>query len=328
MEELRQQTENILSGKDKRFMIIVGPCSISDQESTLEYAKLLKNLANEVSDQIFIVMRAYLEKPRSTVGWKGYVYDPDLNEDYNIVKGIKNSEKLLKALNKIGVPLATEFLSPILAPTIAPYITIGTIGSRTTTSQVHRELASSLALPIGFKNEPYGHTKEAVEAMVSSMHPHTFLGTQDGKRIKIIKSKGNKKTFLILRGGKNGANYFKENITQAIKDLKNHKLKGAIVVDCSHNNSGKDHKKQEIVAKHVLEQYLDGNKKIKGIMLESNLLADNQKVRKGKKIKYGVSITDTCISFQETEKIIKDFYKQLSLKINLKRIHAHTASAL
>lgn len=297
--------------KEKRFIVICGPCSIHNKEEAISYARMLLGLQREVEDKIFLVMRVYLEKPRSTVGWKGFIMDSDFSGEYDIRKGTSESLDLLKQIRALGVPVATEFLSPFLSPIIAPYISIGTIGARTVASQIHRELASSLAMPVGFKNDTHGDIKPAIEAMITAREAHTYLGTDDGILVDVIKTEGNPNTFLILRGGSSGSNADEKTVSEAEILLEKNNLPKHIVIDCSHGNSGKDHTKQKLVVEEVIKLKNVGHESIKGLMLESNINEGKQEIGLGD-LAHGVSVTDACISFEETKELVHKIAKALN----------------
>jgi len=309
--EGRQTIKNILDGKDNRQIIIVGPCSIHDIEAGVEYAKKLKKLSDEVKDKVYIVMRTYLEKPRSTVGWKGLIYDPDLDNSLDIEKGIITGRKFLLAVNEIGLPCANEFVRTGLPQYTADLTSWAAIGARTVESQTHRELASGLSMPVGMKNNTSGEISSAVDACVAALHPHTFLGlTMDGRNCK-VRTLGNKYGHVILRGGNGKPNYYPEKVAETLVLLKKAGLSERVIIDCSHANCAKIAEKQEEAAYNVLEQIRSGNFAIRGIMIESNLYGGNQPFPKTaeeiKNLKYGTSITDQCLPFDVTERIIRRY---------------------
>lgn len=313
--EGRETIRAILEGRDNRVLMILGPCSIHDIDAGLEYAKKLSILANEVKDKVYVVMRSYLEKPRSTVGWKGLIYDPDLNDSLDLEKGIIIGRKFLLAVNELGLPCANEFLRTELPQYTADLTSWAAIGARTVESQTHRELASGLSMPIGMKNNTSGEISSAVDACISASYPHTFLGlTMDGKNCK-VRTKGNKNTHVVLRGGKNGPNYFSDKVAETLMLLKKAGLPERVVIDCSHANCGKIAEKQEEVAYNILQQIKSGNTTIKGIMIESNLYLGNQPFPKSldqiTNLKYGVSITDPCLDFESTERIVRRYTSEL-----------------
>jgi len=282
----------------------VGPCSIHDTKAGIEYAEKLKELADKVSENIYVVMRVYFEKPRTTVGWKGLINDPDLNGSFNIPKGIEIGREFLSEVTRIGLPTATEFLDPFTPQYIGDLVSWGAIGARTAESQTHRQMASGLSMPIGFKNGTGGSVQLAIDGMIACEGEHAFLGIDDDGKTSIVITKGNKANHVILRGGASGTNYDKDSINEAQELLKKNNLVPNIVVDCSHGNSNKDHNRQPIVFKEVIEQRLNGNNKIIGIMLESNINPGNQSLGNIEDLEYGVSITDKCVGWEKTEEII------------------------
>jgi len=311
LKKTREDIINILNGKDKRKIIITGPCSIHDIEEAFDYAKKLKELSEKVSDKFLIIMRTYFEKPRTTTGWKGLIYDPELNDNCNMEKGIILARKLLLRITSIGIPVGTEFLSTITPQYIDDLVSWAAIGARTTESQPHREMASGLSMPVGFKNNTAGSINIAVNAISSAIEPHSFPGINKEGKTAVVKTRGNKYVHLILRGGKK-PNYYKEEVDKAINELKKNNLPANIIIDCSHGNSGKDRKLQPNVFKDVIRQ-MNQNNNIKGLMLESNINEGNQKITTPDKLKYGVSVTDDCMSFETTERIIKQGYDDLNI---------------
>lgn len=302
----RHTIENILSGKDKRLFVVVGPCSIHDTRAALEYANRLSTLSKEVKDKIFIIMRVYFEKPRTTVGWKGLINDPFLDDSFCIEEGLDLARKLMLDITQIGLPIGTEALDPISPQYLSDLVSWSAIGARTTESQTHREMASGLSSPVGFKNGTDGSVDIAINAMLSAKNPHAFLGLNEQGVVSIIKTKGNQFGHIILRGGSDGPNHDAVSIAQAQENMLNAKLRDNIVVDCSHGNSHKNHKLQSAVFMDVIGQVIMGNRAIKGLMLESHLFEGSQKFITGEKekLQYGVSITDACIDWDETERII------------------------
>ena len=299
----RQTVKDILDGKDDRLFAVVGPCSIHDTELALEYGKRLKALADEVSEQIFIIMRVYFEKPRTTVGWKGLINDPHLNGSFEIEDGLRKARKLLIDLSKIGVPLATEALDPISPQYLQDTITWTAIGARTTESQTHREMSSGLSSPVGFKNGTDGSLDVAVNAMKSVVSGHAFLGINPQGQVAITKTKGNQYGHVVLRGGGGKPNYDSVSIALCEQALEKAKLPTNIVVDCSHANSNKDHNVQPLVLDDIAHQIKDGNRSICGVMIESNINEGNQSIPDDlSQLKYGVSVTDACISWESTVK--------------------------
>tara|TARA_B100000945_G_scaffold159705_1_gene128253 strand:+ start:11709 stop:12749 length:1041 start_codon:yes stop_codon:yes gene_type:complete len=304
IKESRKTIENIIEGKDSRLLLLMGPCSIHDTKAGIKYAEKLKELADKVSKNIYIVMRVYFEKPRTTVGWKGLINDPDLNGSYNIPKGIEIAREFLSEVTRIGLPTATEFLDPFTPQYIGDLVSWGAIGARTAESQTHRQMASGLSMPIGFKNGTGGSVQLAIDGMIACNGEHAFLGIDDDGKTSIVITKGNKANHVILRGGASGPNYDKDSINEAQELLKKNNLEPNIVVDCSHGNSNKDHNRQPIVFKDILDQRVNGNDKIIGIMLESNINPGSQSLGNIEDLKYGVSITDKCVGWEKTEEII------------------------
>jgi len=310
--ESRNSVIDILNKRDNRLMAVVGPCSIHDPKAAIEYAEKLYNLSNIVKDKIFIIMRVYFEKPRTTVGWKGLINDPDMDGSHLISKGLGIARRLLLEITKMKLPVACEMLDPITPHYLSDMITWGAIGARTTESQTHREMASGLSFPVGFKNGTDGNVKVAVDAMKTALRPHSFLGINAEGKSSIVKTTGNNNVHIVLRGGEKKPNYFKEDIESVVKMLQENSLLDSVMVDCSHGNSSKDHTKQEGVLKNLIEQIKSGSKHIKAVMIESNLYEGNQSIPEDKsQLKYGVSVTDKCIGWQDTERIIKEAAERL-----------------
>jgi len=301
--EGRRDVANILTGNDSRFMIITGPCSIDDPKAALEYAQKLSQLRTQVDKKILLIMRTYFEKPRTTVGWKGLITDPEQNDSGRINEGIKKSRELLININKIGIPTATEFLSPLIHPYISDLITYGAIGARTVESQTHREFVSGLNLPVGLKNSTEGSIQTAIDAITSVKHSHTYIGIDQDGKARVIKTDGNHYAHLILRGGKSGPNYDETTVKKTIEQLKENSHIQRIVIDCSHSNSNKQYEQQTKVALNVAEQRKN-NPFIAGIMLESYLESGHGK-------KYGQSKTDACINWDTTKATIERIYALL-----------------
>ncbi|CAA3708471.1 Phospho-2-dehydro-3-deoxyheptonate aldolase, Tyr-sensitive [Candidatus Portiera aleyrodidarum] len=299
----RKAIKNILNGNDKRLLVIVGPCSIHDTTSALEYANKLKKLSKELEDQMLVVMRAYIEKPRTNIGWKGFLYDPFLDESNDLKYGIYISRKLMYDISIIGLPISNEILNPITSGFFEDLISWGAIGARTTESQIHREVVSGVSFPIGFKNGTDGNIEIAIDAIKTAENKHFHIGIDQTGRISIIKTKGNLNTHLILRGGNNGPNYYKNNINLYCQLMTRKGIKNKIMVDCSHSNSGKNPDNQERVLENIIEQRISGNKSLIGIMLESNINSGSQHLSNN--LKYGVSITDGCLSWLETENLLR-----------------------
>ena len=307
----REIVRSIIDGTDKRLLLVVGPCSIHNPREAIDYAERLKALSESVNDKLFIVMRAYFEKPRSTVGWKGLINDPHLDDSFKIAEGLAMARKLLLEISKLGLPLANEALDPITPQYLQELFSWTAIGARTSESQTHREMASGLSCPVGFKNGTDGSLDVALNALQSVKSPHRFLGISPDGKVSIVTTKGNAHAHVVLRGGTNGPNYYPENIAVCEEELESIGATQAIMVDCSHANSNKDHTKQGSVLAAVAEQISVGNKSIRGVMLESNLKPGNQKVDSSQELQYGVSITDACIGWEETERLLKDFHKAL-----------------
>ena len=309
----RTAIQNILTGTDPRQFIIVGPCSLHDPKAALEYAAKLKVLADKVADKLLIVMRVYFEKPRTTVGWKGLINDPNLDGSFEVQKGLLTARQLLIDIAELGLPAATESLDPVTPQYLSELVSWTAIGARTIESQTHREMASGLSMPVGFKNSTDGNIQVALDAIQAARNPHHFLGTNQVSQVSIFKTKGNAYSHIILRGGGGQANFDAAIVTWVEKKLKELKLPQTIVIDCSHGNSYKQHYLQATVFQNVLQQILDGNQSIVGMMLESNLHEGNQKIPSNlSQLKYGVSITDKCIGWQETESIILSAHQSLS----------------
>ena len=302
----RDQIKNILDKSIKKFMIVVGPCSIHDVDAAKEYATRLKNLESSLSANCLVVMRVYFEKPRTVIGWKGLINDPDLDGSFKINKGIKIARKLLIDLAEMQIPCGHEFLDLVSPQYVSDLISWGAIGARTTESQSHRELASGLSCPVGFKNGTDGSLQIAIDAMNAARHSHSFLSvTKEGKSA-IFNTAGNDDCHIIHRGGNNKSNYESDDVKNSVRILEQNGMRPNIMIDASHANSNKDFKMQSKVVDDVKCQLLSGEKNLIGIMLESNLVEGNQKINSRDKLKYGQSITDSCIGWEETENIILD----------------------
>jgi 3-deoxy-7-phosphoheptulonate synthase len=303
--EYRETCRRILRGEDPRLLVIVGPCSIHDPVSALDYARRLAQLSKEVEERLFLVMRVYFEKPRTTVGWKGLINDPHLNDSGDMEHGIRVARQLLLDVAALGLPAATEVLDPIMPQYIADLISWSAIGARTTESQTHREMASGLSMPVGFKNGTDGSIQTAIDAMRSSRSGHSFLGIDQEGMTSIIKTAGNPDGHLVLRGGRDGVNYHPHQTADAAAKLKQAGVPTAIMVDCSHANSGKDPARQPEVWKSILEQRAAGRSDIVGAMLESHLEFGAQSLGDDpSKLRYGVSITDACLDWQATAELL------------------------
>ncbi len=303
--ESRQAIHRILHGQDDRLLVIVGPCSIHDPKAAIEYASRLKVLRDELADDLLLVMRVYFEKPRTTVGWKGLINDPDLDDSCKINKGLHLARQLLADINDLGVPAGTEFLDLVTPQYVADLVSWGAIGARTTESQVHRELASGLSCPVGFKNGTDGTLRIAIDAIRAASVPHRFLSLTKNGHSAIFSTNGNEDCHIILRGGKK-PNYDTESVTRAIEEEKRSGMTPRLMVDCSHANSEKKYERQIIVGQAVAAQIAEGNAAIIGSMIESHLQAGCQKVVKGESLEYGKSITDACISWEQTRPVLRD----------------------
>ncbi len=301
----RKQAADILLGKDPRIACIAGPCSIHDLPSALEYARRLKELSRETERSFFLVMRVFCEKPRTRSGWKGLIYDPDLDGTADLAKGLRLARSLFLSLADLQIPVATEFLDPIIAPYFDDLITWGFIGARTSASQPHRQLASSLPFPVGFKNTVYGEVGAALNGIHSARTPHVYFGIGESGSIAALRSHGNPLTHLVLRGSDAKPNFDGESVKAACTDLGRHGLEPRLLVDCSHGNSAKDHRRQGAVFQDLLAQIEEGSRAIAGVMLESNLVAGSQRLSVDPaSLNYGLSITDSCIGWEETEELL------------------------
>ncbi len=297
----RSQAEAILRGEDDRLLAIVGPCSIHDPEAALEYATKLKAEAKRVEEDVLVIMRVYFEKPRTTVGWKGLINDPNLDDSFDINRGLRMGRGLLLDLANMGVPAGTEFLDTISPQYIADLIAWGAIGARTTESQIHRELASGLSMPVGFKNGTGGSIQIALDAIQSSSRPHHFLSVTKQGVSAIVSTAGNESCHLILRGGKSGPNHDKASVEAAAAMLREQGLAESVMIDCSHGNSLKDYRNQPKVARDIADQLAAGSKVITSVMIESNLVEGNQKLAKDlTSLTRGQSVTDACLGWDET----------------------------
>ena len=308
----RNTIKSILNGEDKRLLVVVGPCSIHDPLAALEYAKRLAKLAEELQDQLFIIMRVYFEKPRTTVGWKGLINDPDMDGSHQISKGLGVARQLFCAITNLQIPIASEMLDPITPQYLSDMISWGAIGARTTESQTHREMASGLSFPVGFKNGTDGGLKIALDAMSASCRAHSFLGINFEGRSSIVHTSGNPDIHLVLRGGDHAPNYYPEDVKKAAELLKTKQLPPAIMVDCSHANSYKDHTRQGEVLDNIIEQLTIDPGSVTGVMIESNLNAGNQSIPEDlNQLKYGVSITDKCVNWETTVEMLTQAHHKL-----------------
>jgi 3-deoxy-7-phosphoheptulonate synthase len=305
--ESRRIIQAILTNKDKRRLVITGPCSLHDKDASLDYARRLKKLQDKFTEKLLIIMRTYFEKPRTTIGWKGMIYDPYLDDSYNIEEGLTRARDILLETGKIGLACATEFLDPIVPQYLADLISWASIGARTTESQIHRQMASGLSMPIGFKNATDGNLTAAVDAIKAAASPHSFMGINRDGQVIIAETRGNKFCHLVMRGGMDSPNYTAEFVAFAAVLLKKAEISNGIIIDCSHANSYKDYKLQRNALIDVAGQVKGGTNLIAGIMLESFIVAGNQKNAKPGKLVYGQSLTDGCIGWEETEELISIF---------------------
>jgi 3-deoxy-7-phosphoheptulonate synthase len=307
----RKVIGDIIHKRDPRLLVISGPCSVHDVEAAKDYARKLKQLHERHKDSLYVVMRVYFEKPRTTVGWKGLINDPHMDGTFDVESGLRKARELLIYLTELGLPLATEALDPISPQYLAELFSWSAIGARTTESQTHREMASGLSMPIGFKNGTNGSLGVAINALQSATHSHRFMGINRQGQVSLIKTSGNPDGHVILRGGAK-PNYDAESIALCEQELAKNKLELGIVVDCSHGNSSKDFSRQPIVAQDVFAQIVDGNKSIIGIMLESNLNEGKQSADLAiEEMAYGVSVTDACINFETTEQLLEQATEKL-----------------
>ena len=304
----RSGIDSILNGLSDKLLVVVGPCSIHDQKAAIDYAEHVKKWISTYSNDLLIVMRVYFEKPRTTVGWKGLINDPSLDNSFDINNGLKIARSLLSEINEMGVPAGTEFLDAISPQYYADLISWGAIGARTTESQIHRELASGLSMPIGFKNGTGGSIKIAVDGIKAASQPHHFLSVTKQGVSGIVKTRGNKSCHIILRGSSNGPNCDSDSINETSRLLQDNDLPRQLMVDCSHGNSLKNYKRQVSVAENLSEQITNGSKDIASVMIESNLVEGNQKISSNlSDLVYGQSVTDSCVGLEDTEKILSMF---------------------
>jgi 3-deoxy-7-phosphoheptulonate synthase len=303
----REVLRNILDRRDRRLFVVVGPCSIHDPIAGLDYARRLKALADEVRDSLYLVMRVYFEKPRTTTGWKGYINDPDMDDSFRVDQGMQKAREFLLELAEIGLPAGTEALDPISPQYLGDLIAWTAIGARTTESQTHREISSGLSTPVGFKNGTNGDVAIAINAILSASRPHSFLGINGQGRTSIVRTRGNRYGHLVLRGGDGRPNYDTVSVQMAEQALLKAGLPSNIVIDCSHANSYKKPELQPLVMADVVNQVRLGNQSLVGMMVESNLIAGNQPIPENlSQLKYGCSVTDACVDWESTEKMIRD----------------------
>ena len=313
--ETRAAIRRILHGQDQdRLLVIVGPCSSHDPEAAFEYANKLKPIAQALSDRLLIVMRTYFEKPRTTIGWKGLINDPHLDGTCDIATGMERARTILLKINQAGMPCATELLDPISPQYLADLISWAAIGARTTESQTHREIASGVSMPVGFKNGTEGSLQVAVNAMTSARAPHHFVGINADGQTSIIKTMGNPDRHIVLRGGGGKTNYDAEHVGRTEAAVAGEGIARPIMIDCSHDNSSKDHRRQSHVAREVLRQFREGRQSIMGLMLESNLNPGKQTWKQGTPLTYGVSITDACLGWAETETLLVELADSIVTK--------------
>ncbi len=310
VQKARREIADIIHGRDKRLLVVTGPCSIHDPIAALDYAARLKALQVAYADSLYIVMRVYFEKPRTTVGWKGYINDPHLNDSFDLETGLTRGRELLLQLVEMELPTATEALDPISPQYLSDLIAWAAIGARTVESQTHREMASGLSMPVGFKNGTDGNLNIALNALQSAASPHSFIGINQRGEVALVQTAGNEDGHIILRGGAK-PNYDADSINAAVAALQKNGLPNAIVVDCSHGNSNKDHNRQGIVAEAVVAQRLLGNQAIIGLMLESHINAGRQDLGDGKSLQYGVSVTDACIDWDTTAHLLAGLHRQM-----------------
>lgn len=306
VESSRAAVKRVLDGEDDRLLVVVGPCSVHDTESALDYARRLKALIPSVSDELCVVMRVYFEKPRTTVGWKGLINDPGLDDTYDVHRGLRTARKLLIDIDALGLPAGTEFLDPITPQYIADVVSWGAIGARTTESQVHRQLSSGLSTPVGFKNGTDGDVQVAVDAVGAAAASHTFFGVDPAGAGSVVVTEGNPDCHVILRGGRSGPNHDPVSVGAALDVLEKSKLPRRLMIDASHANSGKDHVRQAEVAREIAAQVAEGQRGIIGVMLESFIEEGAQKLGDPAELTYGQSITDKCMSWDTTEGVLEN----------------------
>ncbi|MEN3752252.1 3-deoxy-7-phosphoheptulonate synthase AroF [Mangrovibacter yixingensis] len=309
--ESRKTIANIIAGRDPRLLVVCGPCSIHDPEAAIEYARRFKTLSEQVGDSLYLVMRVYFEKPRTTVGWKGLINDPHMDGSFDVEAGLKIARRLLVELVGMGLPLATEALDPNSPQYLGDLFSWSAIGARTTESQTHREMASGLSMPVGFKNGTDGSLATAINAMRAASMQHRFMGINQAGQVCLLQTQGNPDGHVILRGGK-APNYGPEDVAQCEKEMQKAGLRPSLMIDCSHGNSNKDYRRQTGVAESAVAQIKDGNHSIIGLMIESNLFEGNQSSEQPRnEMKYGVSVTDACISWETTEALLCNIHEDL-----------------
>ena len=313
VDQARSNIEAMLFGDSRRLLVIVGPCSISDVRAAVDYAERLKEMSAPFSKNLYVVMRCYFEKPRTTVGWKGLLNDPRMDGSFQINEGLRLARRLLADMADMGIPTATEFLDTTVPQHIADLVSWGAIGARTSESQTHRELASGLSMPVGFKNATDGNVQTAIDALKAAKQPHWFPGATKEGVSAILQTSGNSSCHVVLRGGtRTGPNYGEENVRNAVSILERETLPSRLMIDCSHANSGKDYLKQAVVAESVATQIEKGGSHIFGVMLESNIVEGRQEVAPGKPLVYGQSVTDACLSLEQTEPVLERLAKAVA----------------
>ncbi|HEX7009407.1 MAG TPA: 3-deoxy-7-phosphoheptulonate synthase [Phycisphaeraceae bacterium] len=310
--QTRRTIEAILNGRDPRFLVVVGPCSIHDPQAALDYAQRLVALKRQLEDRLYLVMRVYFEKPRTTIGWKGLINDPHLDGSFDMACGLRLARTIMLQINELGLGTGTEMLDPITPQYLDDLVGWASIGARTTESQTHRQMASGLSMPVGFKNSTDGNLQVAIDAMRSAQHPHHFLGIDEEGRTCIVATRGNRLGHLILRGGAGKPNYHPDSVAQAAAKLQEAGLPPVVMVDCSHANSDKRHERQEAVWNSLIEQRAAGRSPLIGAMLESNLVEGRQDILADRsQLRYGVSITDACIGWEKTQQLLQEGYERL-----------------
>ena len=304
--DARAVIRRILAGEDKRLMVIAGPCSIHDPVAAIDYARRLKALSDEVADTLFVIMRVYFEKPRTTVGWKGLIYDPLMDGSADIAFGLRTARELLLYINALGLPAGTEMLDPIVPQYVADLVAWTAIGARTSESQTHRQMASGLSMPVGFKNRTDGDVQVAIDAIKAARHPQSFLGIDGDGRTVIVRTAGNHGGHMILRGARNKTNFDSQSVALVAGHMQASGLRPSILVDCSHGNANKRFEKQELAWNDVLDQRANGIQAVVGMLLESNLFEGNQKILENSSaLKYGISVTDECVGWETTERMLR-----------------------
>ncbi len=304
--EARATTKRILRGEDPRLLVIVGPCSIHDPAAAIEYAERLRALQDDVRDRLFLVMRTYFEKPRTTIGWRGLMNDPHLDGSFDMIEGLRQARRLLLAVTALGVPTATEMLDPIMPQYISDLVGVTAVGARTTESQTHRAMASGLSMPVGFKNGTDGSIAAAVNACLSARHQHSFLGISEEGQCTVFRTNGNPDSFVVLRGGSSGPNYSAAFVADALARMRKSDLHPAVMVDCSHANAQGDFQRQEVVWHDLMRQRRAGTPELVGVMLESNLHEGKQTLGSDlTQLHYGVSVTDACIGWETTAQLLR-----------------------